>query len=37
MSGQQKRIYEFGTYWLDAAEHLLLREGKVFPLQPKAF
>jgi DNA-binding response OmpR family regulator len=37
MSRQQKRIYEFSTYRLDAAERLLLREGKVVPLQPKAF
>ena len=37
MSRQQKRMYEFRTYRLDAAEHLLLREGKVVPLQPKVF
>jgi hypothetical protein len=32
-----KHIYEFGPFRLDAAEHLLLRDGEVVPLQPKAF
>jgi DNA-binding winged helix-turn-helix (wHTH) protein len=29
--------YEFGPFRLDAAERLLLREGEVIPLSPKAF
>jgi DNA-binding winged helix-turn-helix (wHTH) protein len=37
MSLQTKRIYEFGPFRLDAAEHLLLRNGEAIPLQPKAF
>src|SRR5262245_2359145 len=34
---QQNQIYEFGSYRLDAAERLLLRDGAVIPLQPKIF
>jgi eukaryotic-like serine/threonine-protein kinase len=30
-------VYEFGPYRLDAAEHLLLRDGEAVPLTPKAF
>src|SRR5262245_28609979 len=37
MSRQQKPIYEFGPYRLDAAERLLSRDGEVVPLQPKIF
>ena len=37
MNRQQKCIYEFRTYRLDAAERLLLHEGNVVPLQPKIF
>src|SRR5262249_53023878 len=37
MSLQTKHIYEFGPFRLDAAERLLLREGKTVPLTPKAF
>jgi DNA-binding winged helix-turn-helix (wHTH) protein len=37
MSLQTKHIYEFGPFRLDAAEHLLLRDGEAVPLQPKAF
>src|SRR5215470_15809581 len=37
MSLQTKHIYEFGPFRLDAAEHLLLRDGESVPLQPKAF
>src|SRR5499433_1231979 len=37
MSLQTKHIYEFGPYRLDAAEHLLLRDGAAVPLTPKAF
>src|SRR5215831_17613302 len=29
--------YEFGPFRLDAAEHLLLRDGEAVPLTPKAF
>jgi DNA-binding winged helix-turn-helix (wHTH) protein/TolB-like protein/Flp pilus assembly protein TadD len=36
MSQQPKRFYEFGAYRLDARDHLLLREGEVVPLAPKA-
>ena len=37
MSHQPKHIYEFGPFCLDAAEHLLLRDGEAVPLTPKAF
>jgi DNA-binding winged helix-turn-helix (wHTH) protein/TolB-like protein/tetratricopeptide (TPR) repeat protein len=37
MSHQPKPIYEFGPYRLDAAEHLLSRDGETVPLQPKVF
>jgi DNA-binding winged helix-turn-helix (wHTH) protein/tetratricopeptide (TPR) repeat protein len=37
MGHQPKRIYEFGSCRLDAAERLLLRDGEVVPLQPKVF
>jgi len=37
MSLQTKRIYEFGPFRLDAAEHLLLRDGVAVPLTPKSF
>src|SRR5499426_3651415 len=37
MSHQPKHIYKFGPFRLDAAEHLLLREGESVPLTPKAF
>ena len=37
MSGQAKHFYEFGAYRIDARDHLLLREGEVVPLAPKAF
>jgi len=37
MSHQPKHIYEFGPFRLDAAEHLLLRDGEAVPLQPKVF
>lgn len=36
MSLQTKHIYEFGPFRLDAAEHLLLRDGEAVPLTPKA-
>ncbi len=32
-----KRLYEFGPFRLDAGERLLLRDGEVVPLTPKAF
>ncbi len=34
MSQQMMRIYEFGPYRLDVAEHLLLRDGEAVPLTP---
>src|SRR5262249_7988423 len=37
MSLQTKHIYDFGPFRLDAAEHLLLRDGESVPLTPKAF
>src|SRR5215470_13026508 len=37
MSLQTKHIYEFGPFRLDAAEHLLLRDGESVQLTPKAF
>ena len=37
MSLQPKNFYEFGAYRIDARDHLLLREGEVVPLAPKAF
>src|SRR5688572_29425595 len=36
MSVQTKQFYEFGPFRLDTARHLLLRDGKVVPLTPKA-
>jgi DNA-binding winged helix-turn-helix (wHTH) protein/Flp pilus assembly protein TadD len=32
-----KTLYEFGSFHLDGAERLLLRDGKLVPLAPKAF
>jgi len=32
-----KHLYEFGPFPLDAEERLLLRDGEVVPLTPKAF
>ena len=37
MSLQPKNFYEFGAYRIDARDHLLLRDGEVVPLAPKAF
>jgi DNA-binding winged helix-turn-helix (wHTH) protein/Tfp pilus assembly protein PilF len=37
MSHHPNRIYEFGAFRLEVAEHLLLRDGETIPLQPKAF
>ncbi|MBK9316930.1 MAG: transcriptional regulator [Acidobacteria bacterium] len=37
MSLQTKHLYEFGPFRLDAAEHLLLRDGEAVPLTPKSF
>jgi DNA-binding winged helix-turn-helix (wHTH) protein/Tol biopolymer transport system component len=36
MSGQAKHLYTFGPFVLDAAQRLLLRDGKPVPLAPKA-
>src|SRR5215471_12141255 len=36
MNNKPKHIYEFGPFRLDAGEHLLLRDGVVVPLTPKA-
>jgi DNA-binding winged helix-turn-helix (wHTH) protein/Tol biopolymer transport system component len=32
-----KRLFEFGPYRVDAADRLLLKQGKVVPLPPKVF
>ena len=37
MSVQTKRVYEFGSFRIDTAERVLLREGKPVSLTPKAF
>jgi TolB-like protein/DNA-binding winged helix-turn-helix (wHTH) protein/tetratricopeptide (TPR) repeat protein len=37
MDGQQDRFYEFGAFRLDSVKRLLLRDGKLVPLTPKAF
>src|SRR5262250_1468279 len=37
MSQHPRHSYEFGPFRLDAAEHLLLRDGEAVPLTPKAF
>jgi len=37
MSSSEKRSYEFGSFRLDAAEYVLLRDGQVVPLTPKVF
>jgi DNA-binding winged helix-turn-helix (wHTH) protein/TolB-like protein/thioredoxin-like negative regulator of GroEL len=37
MSRPAKRLYEFGPFRLDPAEHVLLREGDPVPLRPKEF
>ncbi|HET8677590.1 MAG TPA: winged helix-turn-helix domain-containing protein, partial [Blastocatellia bacterium] len=37
MEKNLKRLYEFGPFRLDGAERLLLRNGEVVPLTPKAF
>ena len=33
---QTSNIYAFGPFCLDAAEHRLLRDGRLVPLAPKA-
>ena len=37
MSRQTKHFYEFGPFRLDPAEHVLLCDGELVPLTPKAF
>src|SRR5215831_13939160 len=37
MNEQKPRFYEFGPFRIDAARHLLLRNGVPTPLTPKAF
>ena len=37
MAKEFKHLYEFGCFRLDPAEHLLLRDGEVVALTPKAF
>jgi DNA-binding winged helix-turn-helix (wHTH) protein/Flp pilus assembly protein TadD len=37
MDKEPKALYEFGPFRLDAGERLLLRNGQVVPLTPKAF
>ena len=37
MSASDKRSYEFGSFRLDAAESVLLRDGQLIPISPKVF
>jgi Tol biopolymer transport system component/DNA-binding winged helix-turn-helix (wHTH) protein len=37
MGASDKRFYEFGSFRLDAAEYVLLREGQIIHLTPKVF
>lgn len=37
MSSPEKRVFEFGPFRLDPAEHVLLRDGEAVPLRPKEF
>ena len=37
MTEQTRQIYEFGPFRLDAAERVLLRDGRPVSLSPKAF
>src|SRR5579862_7224842 len=37
MTSGQKHMYEFGQFQVDSQERLLLRNGEVVPLPPKAF
>src|SRR2546423_4716860 len=37
MNSPEKHIFEVGALRLDASEHVLLRDGQIVPLTPKAF
>lgn len=37
ISRPAKRLYKFGSFCLDPAEHVLLRDGEPIPLRPKEF
>lgn len=37
MGSSDTRFYEFGPFRLDAAEHIVLRDGQIIPLTPKVF
>ena len=37
MSRQQKQLYEFGRFRLDTSERVLMRDGQLIPLTPKAY
>jgi Tol biopolymer transport system component/DNA-binding winged helix-turn-helix (wHTH) protein len=37
MGSSDTRFYEFGPFRLDAAEHIVLRDGQIIPLTPKIF
>jgi Tol biopolymer transport system component/DNA-binding winged helix-turn-helix (wHTH) protein len=37
VGSSDKRSYEFGSFRLDAAEYVLLRDGQVIPVSPKVF
>ena len=37
MSAPTKRLYEFGPFIMDTVKRVLLREGEIVPLAPKAF
>ena len=37
MGSSDTRFYEFGPFRLNAAEHIVLRDGQIIPLTPKVF
>ena len=37
MSSEARHLYEFGPFVLEAAEHRLMRDGRLVPLPPKVF
>ena len=37
MSSEIRRLYEFGSFWLDAAARTLTHDGEPVPLAPKTF
>ena len=37
MDERRQNIYEFGPFYLDTRERVLLRDGKPVPLKPKVY